>query len=259
MKKGWKIFGIICAVMAGLGFVLCIAGFAIGVSAQEVRDVLENGIGITPYSMYKNHKVTTVEKIEMDGAFEERFDSRFIRDIEMEVGNVQVEVIATEGKEIIVEHNVDEHLKFKCYADGTTLNIETGANGKHGNHEGVIRVHVPKSLLLNEVDLSIGAGTLAIEDLSTRELNLSCGAASAHMMNISADNVDIECGAGQIEYVVNGQETDYNYDIAIGAGEVSIGENVLSGLAVDKKIHNKAHKKMSIECGAGQVAVSFEQ
>ena len=36
MKKGWKIFLITCAAVFGAGVVLCIAGFAVGVSDQCV-------------------------------------------------------------------------------------------------------------------------------------------------------------------------------------------------------------------------------
>ena len=45
MKKGWKIFAIICAVLAGIGIVLCVAGFAVGVTDEDVRSAVHRGIG----------------------------------------------------------------------------------------------------------------------------------------------------------------------------------------------------------------------
>lgn len=256
MKKGWKIFGIICAAMAGLGFVLCIAGFAIGITVQEIEDAFRDGVGFHPYN---THKIVTVERIDMAEEADDRFDAGIISDIEMKVGKVQVEVSATDGEEIIVEHQVDERLKFECYKEGTTLVLKTKSGGKYVKNGGNIFVYIPKHLLVNEMDLKIGAGTLEMTDVNVRELKLSCGAAAVDMVNVAADNVDIECGAGQIEYVAAGQETDYNYKVEIGAGEVSVGDSSFSGLAVDKKINNGANKNMSIECGAGQVNVSFEQ
>ena len=38
MKKGWKIFWIVCGSLAGLGLVLCMASLALGVTTDQIRD-----------------------------------------------------------------------------------------------------------------------------------------------------------------------------------------------------------------------------
>ena len=40
MKKGWKIFWIICASLTGIGAALCIGGAVVGAGFFEVRHIL---------------------------------------------------------------------------------------------------------------------------------------------------------------------------------------------------------------------------
>lgn len=256
MKKGWKIFAIVCAVVAGIGIILCIAGFAIGATTQEVRVALNRGIGFGPDFNYTHHTKVVTDKPEQDVS---GVGFHNVRSIELDVGAVQVEILPTDEEEIRVEHDVDNKLKIRCIQNGDILKIRTTGRITKSNHGGMIQIYIPRDLVLREAELDIGAGALKVTDFRSNELNISCGAAAVHMVNIEANDVDIECGAGQIEYIVKGQENDYNYDVEIGAGEVSIGEDSFSGLAVDKKINNNADKNMSIECGAGQVAVTFVQ
>lgn len=253
MKKGWKIFGIICAVMTGVGVLLCIAGFAIGISLEEVSDVFRNGVGIHPYTHETEVRVERIDGEKKESVFDG------IRNIDLEVGSVQVEVVVTDEEVVRVEHHVPEKLRFDCYQKGDTLKIETQSKRGNIDNGGNICIYLPSKLMLGEADFSIGAGTLKMTDFKANELSVACGAAAVHLVNVEANDVEIECGAGQIEYAAVGRETDYNYQLEIGAGEVSIGNNLFSGLAVDKKINHGANKNMSIECGAGKVTVAFEQ
>ena len=63
MKKGWKIFLITCAAVFGAGVVLCIAGFAVGVSDQEVRNAFDWGFGrFGRLGILHDHAVTEYEE-----------------------------------------------------------------------------------------------------------------------------------------------------------------------------------------------------
>ncbi len=45
MKRGWKIFWIVCAACLAVGLVCCAASFAMGVTAEAIAGRFPNGIG----------------------------------------------------------------------------------------------------------------------------------------------------------------------------------------------------------------------
>lgn len=246
MKKGWKIFGIVCAVIAGVGILLCIAGFAIGISRQEVRDALKRGgIGLHSYKTQTKAEVKRIDG-EKNGMTYEG-----IREFDVEAGRMEVYVTMTDEDAVRVEDQTHERVDLQCYQDGDTLKIEGGSghrgtnhDGEHGyreiNHEGIIRIYIPRSIALEKAKFSIGAGVLKVDGLT-------------------ADEIDIECGAGEVQFTAGGQEKDYNFGVGVGVGEVTIGSETMGGLAVEKQIDNHAHREISVECGAGKVNIAFEE
>lgn len=45
MKRGWKIFWIVCAVCAGIGLVCCSIAFIMGVTVEAIENRYPNGFG----------------------------------------------------------------------------------------------------------------------------------------------------------------------------------------------------------------------
>ena len=45
MKKGWKIFWIVCGITAAVGLICCVAAFAMGVTAEALEAKFPYGIG----------------------------------------------------------------------------------------------------------------------------------------------------------------------------------------------------------------------
>ena len=46
MKRGWKIFWIVCGICTGIGLICCAAAFALGVTTEAIENRFPNGIGI---------------------------------------------------------------------------------------------------------------------------------------------------------------------------------------------------------------------
>ena len=46
MKRGWKIFWIVCAVCLVIGIVCCAASFVMGVTVEAIENRFPNGIEI---------------------------------------------------------------------------------------------------------------------------------------------------------------------------------------------------------------------
>lgn len=276
MKKGWKIFAIICAVLAGIGIVLCVAGFAVGVTDEDVRSAVHRGIGFI-----------------RDDDFDDDFDDRMEHDdiqvtnsrelsntkgIDVEVNKVLVEVVATDDGTVCMENATTKEVGLAVNEDEDSIEIKATGNTKGINNGGKLTLYIPRNIQLpeisiqngdgkinlngirtNELNLEIGRGEIIATDFVTGELSVSCGQGVANIKGTTQRDVDLECGVGVINLETKGKQADYNYEIEVGAGEVNFDGQKFSGLAVEKTINNHAVKEMGIDCATGKVNVIFGQ
>ena len=112
MKKGWKIFAIICAVLAGLGIVLCIAGFAVGATDEDVRSALRRGIGFIRDDDYYDED-DFEDRLEQTGReVKNTMDIPSTKGIDVEVDKMLVEVVATDEEKVRVENTAAEEIEL---------------------------------------------------------------------------------------------------------------------------------------------------
>ncbi|MDO4452024.1 DUF4097 family beta strand repeat-containing protein [Faecalimonas sp.] len=278
MKKGWKIFAIICAVLAGLGIVLCIAGFAVGATDEDVRSALRRGIGFIRDDDYYDED-DFEDRLEQTGReVKNTMDIPSTKGIDVEVDKMLVEVVATDEEKVRVENTAAEEIELMMSEDEDSVDIRTTKNAHKINDGGKLILYIPRNIQLpeiniqvnngkinlsgiqtNELDLEIGRGEITATDFVAGELSVSCGQGKADIKGTAQRDVDLECGAGAINFVSNGTQTDFNYEIEVGAGAVQLGGQKFSGLAVEKTINNRAGKEMGIDCAAGTVNVTFAQ
>ncbi len=110
-----------------------------------------------------------------------------------------------------------------------------------------------------ELSVSVDAGEIILAELEAEKLNLNGGVGTLTAELIQAQEIEIEGGVGSIEVEAAGKESDYSYDIECGVGRLEIGENEYSGLSSSRSIENPGGRKMKIECGVGDVEVSFQE
>ena len=108
-----------------------------------------------------------------------------------------------------------------------------------------------------ELCVDVGAGEADINRFTAGEVDFNCGTGSIITSGDVKEKADIDCGIGQITFTANGKQSDYNYEITCGIGEVVCGQSTYSGIGCDEKINNHAAKEMNIECGIGEVNVNF--
>lgn len=273
MKKGWKIFWIVCAVLAGIGVVCCAASYALGVTVDDIAKQYPNGFGFVE----NNHHDESSSQTHHSGDGEV-FSG--IRSIDADIFACVVAVyadpsLADEVK--VVASNVDEKLKLAYYQEDDELKIETvkKVRGLNGG-ETRVELYIPADYVFEEVSFDMISGELYIEDVEAAELVLDVGAGVAEIVNfhamdadfdcgtgtltaagISDNEVNIDCGIGTVDYRTVGKETDYNYEISCGIGDITCGESSYSGIAEKKNVNNRAAKDMDIDCGIGSVTVEF--
>lgn len=110
-----------------------------------------------------------------------------------------------------------------------------------------------------KMDISIGAGSVEIEDGSYGELKLKCGMGNIELGGKLKGNMVAECGMGNIDLDLQGSETDYNYELSCGMGELEINDTSYSNIGGNKSITNvDTIGTITLECGMGNIDLDIE-
>ena len=88
------------------------------------------------------------------------------------------------------------------------------------NKKDELTIYIPSNIVLNKIDIDMGAGSLNIENMNTRKLALDLGAGSTLIKDIYSDNTNINTGAGSFT-IVNGNINDLDLDIGVGKTNIT--------------------------------------
>lgn len=305
MKKGWKVFWIVCACLTGLGIVFCIGGWVAGATFAGIEHSLWR---------YETHVVQKIEMLEEeyeDEYFEEAEENETeavwdeglsgnastvtdnsraslagIGELDVEVSYLLVEIQESVNDEIVfltdnIPEEVEDELVLQQEGDELEVYIRNEKKWRRVmNSRGelaTLTIQIPKNHSLRSMALYIGAGILEADDIRVSELEIGVGAGEANIHQFTVNSLEvkvgageadltgtaaaeaiIECGIGKVNYQAVGSQKDYSYDLEVGAGVVSIGNEDYSGLANSKKIMNGG-PLMEIECGIGEVNVTIDK
>ncbi|MEG1504995.1 MAG: DUF4097 family beta strand repeat-containing protein [Lachnospiraceae bacterium] len=261
MKKGWKIFAIVCSSMAGVGLILCIAGFTMGVTRED-------------FGIYRNQEEFYYDDPEEGQEYvmaSKEFDN--VKSLDVDVQWVSLSIEQYDGAKIKVESDMEE--PFQSYIEENELHIAT-SKGHRDNLERSITIYVPRTMELQEASIQVGKGELFIDGIKANDLELTVGAGRAEVSQFQsnqfsitvgageadvtgsvASEVDGECGVGTLNLTLSGTKQEYNYEIECGLGEIRIEEEEYSGIS-DKKVNNQGMKNIDLTCGLGTVSVDFD-
>lgn len=291
MKKGWKIFWIICGVAVSIGIVCCMTAGILGVGFADVEDIfvfhLDDGASVTS-KIQDNHEYEYGERAEHADA-KESYSG--IEAVDVEAAGIQLQILPSEDEDVHVETTgVDRRLKYSCRQDGRTLKISTTKKLRIINQikgYATVWIYLPDRQL-QEIDLSneagevyvkkadakkftvaVGAGEAKIDDFTAVEADLDCGAGMITAEGTILGEGDISCGIGEVSLLLAGREEDYYYDVDCGIGAVTVGGRELDGIGIghsghsDHSDHSEEHgysgsRELSIECGIGSVDVKFK-
>ena len=110
-----------------------------------------------------------------------------------------------------------------------------------------------------KMDISIGAGNVEIEDGSYGELKLKCGMGNVEIDGVLKGDMVAECGMGNMNLEMRGRETDYNYELSCGMGELEINDTSYSNIGGSRKITNvDTIGTITLECGMGNIELDIE-
>ncbi len=287
MKKGWKIFWIICGVFAAVGIALTVAGTALGGLAllRDERDehIIRNfldRIGI-------HQSVTMTTEVEalpddledlLDEGYEpgepdgmEIFSFAGIDELDLELTGMAVyvnpyeeELEAVYDGEIIVDTSgCREDLKDKISVsqDGSELKIEMEDRGRLATeNSGAMFISVPRGMYFEKISADAVAGLIELSEIQAGELSVETDAGQIIASAFSVEKLNAECGVGNI--TLEGDVTD-TAEISCNIGTVICtlpGEMEAydyevkcdaGEILIDGESYSGIHNKMKIDNGSG--------
>lgn len=264
MKRGWKIFWIVCAVCLAIGFVCCAASFVMGVTAEAIENCFPNGFGFVlnnddyddsydydedDYNDSAHHpdsrhdgETDFYETGHPDNIIEgsKRLSFQNANAVDMEVwsGDITVMTDASLSNEITIDtDNINKKLRLRCYMNGNELKI---VSAKRVNvRGGKIVLCLPEGISFEEVSVGLTAGRLHIRDVDANELSVDVGAGEGIIDNFRAYEAALACGAGSLTAA---GAAEGEVDIECGVGEIVY---TAQGKETDYNY--------DIECGVGEI------
>ncbi|MCM1047277.1 MAG: DUF4097 domain-containing protein [Clostridiales bacterium] len=115
------------------------------------------------------------------------------------------------------------------------------------------------SMSAETVSISVGAGTVDVKNADVaKDLDLEVGMGSISVQGKIMGDMDAECAMGEIDITLQGSESEHNYTLECGMGNVIIGGNEYGGIAKERKINNGSSSYFDIECAMGSITIKFE-
>mgnify|MGYP000001826752 CR=1 FL=1 len=244
MRKGWKIFWIICGVLAAAGLAFTVLGLVMGAGSMLLRngdgrllggwlseinwdmdyieDELENissnlpnmtGGGVLPEGDYV--------PAEPDGDSVTEYSE--IQEIELDVKNLAVYVGTQNVENVVVDiSNLPERYRDNIQVSGEHGRLEVSMKKNWGAYrpqggDAAVYISLPAGTVLEELSADVGTGFLEMEKISVKEAEIEVGAGQGIITDLEAEKLKADCGAGQL--IMSGNITG-DAEIDCGVGEV---------------------------------------
>ena len=259
MKKGWKVFWIVCAVMAAAGIAMTVTGIALGGLAM-----LSNADEAGPVHdwLQRTGRRVETENTVPDGEMITAYEG--IDEISLDLSNLGIVVTPSDSEAVIVDTSQlrsDIREDVVISQNGGELEMETdGHSGFHWNADdpGMLYISIPRGAYYNSFSADVGAGQIIAEGFCTDVLEADCGAGQISLQGEVLRTADLNCDVGEVLFTLPGGMEVYNYELSCSAGELIVGDEAYSGIRNDMKIDNGSSCLIEAECRIGRMEIMFE-
>lgn len=136
-----------------------------------------------------------------------------------------------------------------------TIDIEEISGDKVTLDVGAGKIQADKLTAGKEADFTVGAGKIKVDSIEASNADFDCGMGDITVNGVLTGDSEIECGLGQITLDLDGKEDDYNYFIDSDVGSVIINDEKYNFNSETKKLNKNAKGGFDIECGVGNVTI----
>jgi len=197
--------------------------------------------------------------------------------LSIKAAGCRVEIIGIDEQNCYIEFTNMKKVQAYQIEEQVLVNAMRDTKWEQKNESSVLKIYVPRGLKFERVEMELGAGSIHIDQMSAKVVDISIEAGKYVADNIYADKLEIDlgagdiqlkscvlgdtqidCAAGNLEMLIKGQTTDFNYKIQCVAGNIQVGEEKYSGINEEKEIDNMAAKTMDLECVVGNIIIAYE-
>ena len=273
MKTFTKITLAVSGILFCIGAVCILIAGSMGLTSNSFRQMVYDGkfsfhFGDDLHSDLEGSETSNTETIEITEEF---------KNLEIEFGAGTLEILYDDVEHIQIEQK--QVKKFKAYVEDNTLHFEGNIDivGINDTSNASLTITLPRNmsfqpadlelgaseavvagLTATAMDIEVGAGQVTISALATDSLQIEIGAGQVTISELDAKTLDAEVGVGKLNAALIGKETDYGYSLDCGIGSVKIGSNSYNGLGTSQSVNPpKADRFMDVECGIGEVNITF--
>ncbi|MCI9617883.1 MAG: DUF4097 domain-containing protein [Eubacterium sp.] len=276
MKKMFKILGITCAILAGVGIIFVGIGLANGGKEVVQSDVIDNRLSFDLAEWFDDYgdDMNTINKESTVRLQKNEYEIHSM-EVKAKYGEVKISQWNEDGFGI---QNNTKSLNIKYEVSDGVLKISVSRRiGISINHGGEVKVYIPKDKL-NNVDLSIGAGEMKcngiyaqnfkidvgagegkIEHSQLGKCNIDVGLGEFDVENTSVNSMNVDCGMGEVKADLDNGYREFDYTLKVGAGEIELGNEKYEGLSQSVKLSNGTGRNIDVDCGMGEVKIKFNQ
>lgn len=242
MKKGWKVFWVLCISLSIFGIALCVSGILLGATTERIREVfgmqrmeisedaidsyfedsVENFVGDASDS-------TPLQEVrDSQNSGEGQFFSN-IEELKIDVTCLEVEILERSGSEIYLDTcDISDEIRedLVITQKDEKLNIELKNKSKWdelANHDwndskGTLFIQIPAKRRFKEASMKVGAGVLTVDNLHAEELDIDVGAGQVYLDSFIVKELELQCGAGEANLY---GEVEREAKIECGIGSVN--------------------------------------
>ena len=197
--------------------------------------------------------------------------------IEVSKANVQIhESLGSQNIQIIAKNL---HSGFDVYQKSEKIVIDQPHYwGVSQPDNAQIDIYIPRDMVLDKIDINMSAGKTKIENLKAKKVDIDTAAGDLSVNHIEchdfdldasmgkttikyldAQKIDVDSGMGDVKMLLKGHENDYNYNITVGLGKVSVGSESFSGIVKHGAYDSdESIRKLDVDCGLGNIDIEME-
>lgn len=297
MGKGMKALLIAAGVCILLGTVLLVGTLGFGgkdVVAQVVQGGVyfsEDGFHVGGVNLFDD-----TANLKFDSAKEMNFSADSFEELDLKLAAGTFEIVEGDSDKIIVRSakkiNMSQSGKTLTIDTDKGVKVHFFGITEEGHH---VEITLPKGKEFHKIDIEVGAGQLNADSLTVEDIEMEIGAGSIIVdtlicekgkINVGAGeaiikdgtsgkldlnvglgdlqyngslsgDLDADCGMGNMDIRLDAKEGDFNYQIDVGMGTISVDGESYGGMAQKKDIDNDAKADMDLDCGMGSINIKF--
>ena len=150
---------------------------------------------------------------------------------------------------------VADNITLRVHAGEVRADAITAKKGTFSVDAGTLKVD--RLQILETSEYRVGAGEIIVEQIAADNVQIDCGVGDVQIDGTITGKSEIECNIGSVVLNLQGEWKDYSYEISSSVGDVTIGDESMSGFGKKRRIDNNSDNLLDIKCDVGDITIDF--